>query len=257
MSGAKLKYIILFTVFFAGVNAAVWHIGSSFPCAIRDGPLAYAQAPALFPDTLCVASVWSPVYRGFGVQEGMIYMGARGFDLSLKTQYHALMSNHQLTFGFPILRETTIKAGLQLHYTLSALHGVNIWHKGSCSGGMLLTPNRDWKISLYSQHLLSFPRDSTEHLLEACSGFAVAYFLQPELNFSITMQKRFLLPWQMFFGIYYQAWRALAFSVQYEITEHQWEASSSICLGRWSVQAVFRHHLYLGFSQQYVIAYVC
>ena len=256
MSGAKFKYIILFTVLFAGANAAVWYIGSSFPCAIRDGPLAYIQNPALFPDTLCTASVWSPVYRKFGIQEGMIYGGGKGFDLSLKTQYHTLMSNHQLSFGFPILDETMIQAGLQFHYTLSALHGIDTRHKGSCSGGMLIRPHLNWEISLYSMHLLSFPRDSTEHLLEANSGCAFAYSLLRKLKLSVVFQKRVLLPWQMFLGIQYKPWKILACSMQYEIEEHQWEIELNICPGRWVVQAIVRHHPFLGFSQQFVIAYV-
>lgn len=256
MSGTKFKYIVLFTVFFAVADAAVWHIGSSFPYAIRDDPFAYAQSPALFPDTLCVASGWSPVYRKFGIQEGMIYIGARGFDLSLKTQYHILMSNHQLSFGFPVLNETTVQAGLQLHYTLSALSGVDSQHRGSCSGGMIISPHPDWKISLYSMHLLSFPRDSTEHLLEAYSGCAFVYSLLPELNMSLVFQKRVLFPWQMFLGINYKPWEVLACSIQYEVAEHQWEIGLSICPGRLMIRAILKHHPYLGFSQQYMIAYV-
>ena len=256
MSGTKFKYFILFTVFFAVTDAAVWHIGSSFPYAIRDGPLAYAQSPVLFSDTLCVASVWSPVYRKFGIQEGLIYIGCSGFDLSLKTQYHSLMSNHQLSFGFPVLNETALKAGLQLHYTLSALHGIDTQHKGSCSGGLLILPHSDWGISLYSMHLLSFPRDSIEHLLEANSGCAFTYSLLPELELSVVFQKRVLLPWQMFLGIQYKPWKVLACSMQFEIEEHQWEIELNISPGRWVVQAIVRHHPFLGFSQQYVIAYV-
>jgi len=256
MSGTKFKYFILFTVFIAVTDAAVWHIGSSFPYVMRKGPLAYAQSPVLFPDTLSVASVWSPVYREFGIQEGMVYIGARGFDLSLKTQYHSLMSNHQLSFGFPILTETTLEAGLQLHYTLSALHGIETQHKGSCSGGLKITPHPDWGISLYSMHFLSFPRDSTEHLLEANSGCAFAYSLLPELKLSLVFQKRVLLPWQMFLGVQYKPWKVLACAIQFEIGEHQWEIELNICPGRWVIQAVVRHHPFLGFSQQYVIAYV-
>ncbi|MCK5817257.1 MAG: hypothetical protein KAH15_04565 [Candidatus Marinimicrobia bacterium] len=252
----KFKYFILFTVLFAVTDAAVWHIGSSFPYAIRDGPLAYAQSPVLFSDTLCVASAWSPVYRKFGIQEGLIYIGGRGYDLSFKTQYHSLMSNHQLSFGFPVLNETALKAGLQLHYTLSALHGIDTQHKGSCSGGLLILPHPDWEISLYSMHLLSFPRDSIEHLLEANSGCAFTYSLLPELKLSVVFQKRVLLPWQMFLGIQYKPWKVLACSMQFEIEEHQWEIELNICPGRWVVQAIVRHHPFLGFSQQYVIAYV-
>ena len=190
MRGAKFKYFILFSVFFAGANAAVWHIGSSFPGAIRDGPLAYSQNCALFPDTLCVMSAWSPVYQKFGIQEGMIYVGTKRFDLSLKTQYHALMSNHQVSFSFPILNENTLKAGLQLHYTLSALHGVDAQHRGSCSGGLIIKPHPGWKISLYSMHLLSLPCDSTEHLLEAYSGATFSYSPVSETSMFLTFQKR-------------------------------------------------------------------
>jgi len=256
MSGTKLKYIIIFAVFFAAADAAVWHIGSSFPYAIRDSPLAYAQSSALFPDTICVASVWSPVYRKFGIQEGMIYIGAKGFDLSLKTQYHALMSNHQLSFGFPVLNEKTLKAGLQLHYTLSALHGIDTQHKGSCSGGMIIDPHPDWKISLYSMHLLSFPRDSTEHLLEASSGCSVAYSPITKLSMTMTLQKRNMFPWQLVFGVHYVPWKVLSASLKFDVTEQQWEMGFSICPGKWWMQAIVRYHSYLGFSQQYVIAYV-
>jgi len=254
MSGTKFKYFILFTVFFTVTNAAVWHIGSSFPYTIRDGPLAYAQSPVLFSDTLCVASAWSPVYRKFGIQEGLIYIGGRGYDLSFKTQYHSLMSNHQLSFGFPVLNETALKAGLQLHYTLSALHGIDTQHKGSCSGGLLILPHPNWEISLYSMHLLSFPRDSIEHLLEENSGCGFTYSLLPELNLSVVFQKRVLLPWQMFLGIQYKPWKVLACSMQFEIEEHQWEIVLNISPGRWVVQAIVRYHPFLGFSQQYVIA---
>ncbi len=254
MSGVKIKYIIIYCVCFSLSHAVVWHV-SSFPAGNRSDAISSALHPAYFPDTLCLASVWSPVYTGFGIQEGMIYGGGRGFDLSLKTQYHKLMSNHMLTFGFPILREEQIRAGLQFHYTLSALHGIDMQHKGSCSGGLLLNPHPDWVISLYSMHLLSFPRDSTEHLLEASTGAMMSLSLIPELQISIVFQKRVLLPWQMFLGVNYRPWKVLACSLKYGLSEHELELGLSIAPGRWQMQAIINYHRYLGLTQKIVIAY--
>ncbi|MEA2077541.1 MAG: hypothetical protein U9O95_05935 [Candidatus Marinimicrobia bacterium] len=217
--------------------------------------MSYVLHPACFPDTLCLASVWSPVYKGFGIQEGMIYGGSRGFDLSLKTQYHPLMSNHMLTFGFPILKEEQIRAGLQFHYTLSSLHGIDIRHKGSCSGGLLLYPHPDWVISFYSMHLLSFPRDSTEHLLEAATGTMISYSIIPGLQISMAFQKRVLLSWQMLFSVSYRPWEVLAGSVRYGVTEHELEVELSIDPGRWQMQVILNYHRYLGMTQKIVIAY--
>ena len=255
MSGTKFKFIMLFTLFFVGAYAAVWHIGSSFPCAIRDGPEVFLQHPAMFPDTLCVASGWTPVYRKFGVQEGLIYGGSNGFDLSLKTQYHELMSNHQVSFGFPILNENALKAGLQLHYTLSALHGIDTRHRGSCSGGLLILPHPNWEISLYSMHLLSFPGDSIEHLLEPRSGCAFAFSPIRKTSLGLVFQKRSLLPWQVMLGFAYEPCKEFSVSLQYDVTDHQWEISLNVRPRRWWFQSIVRHHPYLGFSQQIVIAY--
>ncbi len=255
MSGMKFKYLMAYCLYFSLMNAAVWHI-DAFPSNINTGAMSYVLHPAAFPDSLCVLSLWSPVYYGFGIQEGMIYVGGSGFDLSLKTQYHRLMSNHMLTFGFPILNEDQVSAGLQFHYTLSALHEVDTQHKVSCSGGMLLHPHPDWDISLYSMHLSSFPRDSTEHLLEPSSGCGIAYSVLSNLQITAAVQKRVSLPWQMFFGVYYKPWKVLNCTLKYEISEHELEMRLNICPGRWQLGMSLKTHAYLGMSEQILIAYV-
>jgi hypothetical protein len=255
MSGAKFKYIMVYCLCFTFMHATVWHV-SAGPPSVKVNALNYALHPAEFPDTLCLLSLWSPIYSGFGIQEGMIYGGGRGFDLSLKTQYHRLMSNHMLTVGFPILTEDQIYAGLQFHYTLSALHGVDTQHKVSCSGGMCLKPHPNWDISLYSMHLLSFPRDSTEHLLEASSGCKITYSILPQLQIFGTAQKRASLPWQTYFGVHYKPWKILNCALEYEISEHQLECIINICPGRWQFGMSLNVHALLGMSQHIMIAYV-
>ena len=145
MSGTKFKHFLAGWFCLAGLYAVDWFIGSVPAIPDERDLFAYVLNPASFPDSLCLMSAWSPVYPGFGIREGWIYAGGPGLGLSIKTQYHRLMSNHQLSVGFPILDESYIKAGLQFHYDVSWLHNVEALHKVSCSGAVILQPDPAWQ----------------------------------------------------------------------------------------------------------------
>ena len=256
MSGTKLKYLIICRVFFCACYAVTWNIGSIMPTIYGKDPQSCAFHPAIFPDTMCFASSWSNTFRGFGIQEGMIYGASSQFDVSVITQYHRLMSNHQLNIGFPILNEENIKAGLQLHYTLSALHGVDSKHKGSCSGGLIISPMSGWQVSLYSMHMLGYPRDSTEHILEAKIGAMSSIRILPSLKLAVQTHKMVNTSWRLLVGATWQPIHIMSMGLKYELGNDNIFFDIVVSPGKWRLRLSLGLYRYLGLTQQVMIAYV-
>ena len=256
MSGTNLKYLIFCRVFFCACYAVTWNIGSIMPTTYGKDPQSCVFHPAIFPDTLCFASSWSNAFKGFEIHEGMIYGSSGKFDISVITQYHRLMSNHQLNIGFPVLNENNIKAGLQLHYTLSALHGVGSKHKGSCSGGLIISPTPDWQVSLYSMHLLRYPRDSTEHMLEAKLGAISSIWILPSFKLSVQTHKMVNTSWRLLIGAAWQPIQILSMGLKYELNNNNFFFDLALMPGNWRIGLSLYLHRYLGLTQQIMIAYV-
>jgi hypothetical protein len=211
--------------------------------------------PACYPDSFCVASIWTPTFSGFHVQEAMIYAGGPKFDLSLTSQFHRLMSNHMLSLGFPILKESYIHAGLQFHYVNSFLYQQDTQHKFSCSGGVIVEPDSSWCVSFYSRYLLYFPQDSIESTLEPLSGASIEYHFIPQLMLSATFQKRILFAWDCILAAHYDPWPLLSCYAAYELSEGNLYFGFSLKPGQWKFQYHAECHRYLGIVQKIAIAY--
>ena len=251
MSGTNLKYFVACKLFFCFCYAVTWYHSSM----MIQTPEGNYRQPASFPDTLCVAASWSPVFSGFDIHEGLIYIGTQKFDISIRSQYHRLMSNHQITLGFPVLKEKSLMAGLQCHYNLSALHGVETLHKGSCSGGLIIRPQSDWQVFLYSMHILSFPRDSSEHILESQVGTGFIGQLLPSLIGSLTFTKSANLPWRFNIGLTWRMIKSITVGANYEAGVNHISVFLSIGLKNWRANTIFTMHSYLGLGQQYMMIY--
>jgi hypothetical protein len=250
MSGMKQKYVVASILLFGFTYAVNWN--HSLMLNAQGDNYIY---PASFPDTLCVATSWSPIYRGFDIHEGSIYFGTRNFDISIIGQFHRLMSNYQLTVGFPVLKEETLLAGLQCHYHLSTLHGVETIHKGSCSGGLIVRPQPTWQVSLYSMHLLSFPRDSCERFLEPRLTAQCAISILPSLNVSLGVSKTLNLPWRVYLGATLSIVDEFSMSLNYEPVVNNLSVQIHIALNNWRTDARLGVHSVLGFDQRYKLAY--
>lgn len=255
MSGTKLKILVLCCVLFSVIQGVTWDIGSEFSIFSQEDPLYYAMHPASYPDSFCVASIWTPTFAGFHVQETMIYAAGSKFDLSLTSQFHCLMSNHMLSLGFPILKESHIHAGLQFHYVSSLLYQQDVQHKFSCSGGVILEPDSSWCVSFYSRHLLHFPQDSVESTLEAISGICIEYRLIPQFMLSASLQKRVFFSWDFLIAAHYDPWPLLSCYAAYELSEGNLYFGFSLKPGHWKFQYHAECHRYLGIVQKFVIAY--
>ena len=251
MSGTNFKCFIVVALIINVCYAVSWH--HSLLTKHVDGE--DFSHPARYPDTVCFAAYWSPVYRGFGIHEGMVYAGTGNVDVCLQGQYHRLMSNYQLSVGFPVLKEQTISAGLQFHYLLSTLHGVDILHKGSCSGGLILRPRPAWQVSLCSMHMLSFPLDSTERLFEPTVSVGSSLLLLPSLKASLLMEKSLNLPWRTFIGIAWTPIDRICLSLNYEPVVNHISVQIYLGIAQWKATAGIAMHSLLGFDQHYTIAY--
>ena len=255
MSGTKRKYLVLCSMLFSVVYAVTWGMGSECSVYSQEEPLYFAMHPAMYPDRFSVASVWTPTYAGFKVQEAMIYGASSRFDLSLKSQMHRLMSNHMLSLGFPILKESHIRAGLQFHYLASLLYQQDVQHKVSCSGGVIVEPESCWCVSFYFRHLTHFPSDSLESTLEAISGASMEFQLIPQLSLSATVQKRILFTWDLFIAVHFDPIPLLSCYAAYEISESNLYLGLALKPGHWRFYYHAECHRYLGFVQEFVIAY--
>lgn len=160
-----------------------------------------------------------------------------------------------LSLGFLILSEADIEAGLQFHYLLSSLPGSGSEHRLSCSAGLLIRPSPDWELSLFSRHLLCFPCDSTENLLELLSGIGLSYRVLPQLKLTISAKKRLFFPWQVSFGVRFQTWHFLSCFGAYDLSLGKMDMGISLDPGKWSFQLHVGCHRYLGLTQELVIAY--
>lgn len=249
MSGAKRKYLIVSNLFIGVAFAVNWYQSSLMVNADN------FDHPARFPDSLCIATSWSPVYRGFDIHEGSIYFGIRNFDISIIGQFHRLMSNYRISIGFPILKEESLLAGLQCHYHVSTLHGVETIHKGSCSGGLIIRPQPTWQVSLYSMHLLSFPRDSCEHFIESQLGAQCSVSILPTVEIFLGAIKTYHLPWYVHVGAVWTIADEFSIGLNYEPVVNHISAQIHIGFGKWNVKTQLAVHSVLGFNQHYMLAY--
>ena len=257
----RAKHILLCCIFSGCLYAAVWHIEDLINCSSdgqipdKHNPLSCIVNPAVFPDTLCFVSGWSPCFSGFGVQEGLIYVGLPRISFTFITQYHRLMSNHAVTVAFPVLQENHIHAGLQIHYGISIIPDIETVHSGSCSGGILVFPHPQCTISLLTRYGMTFPQDKTYRLFEPLTSVSVAYFPYSTLTMVGGLQKREYLPWQGFAGLVYRPWDVFQVSALYEISSGQLKMNLQLALGRWSTNECVNIHPYLGMSQGIFIGY--
>jgi len=251
MSGTNMTRILICTLFFSYASALMWYHESVMPWS-RQAKLAH---PAIYPDTLCLALSWSPICIGFDIHEGFFYAGSDKFELSIKSQYHELMSNHQLSIGMPIVNDTAIQAGIQLHYTLSALHGVESIHRGSCSGGLILHPRPEWQVSLSSMHILAFPGDSAAQILEP--NFSVGFSFVPMKNLRIysMFKKSVNLSWRAFVGVKWELPKALSLGCCYEMSSQHIVLNMSVGIGHLFADNTFGRHSYIGLTQVHMISY--
>lgn len=256
MSGTKLTFTLLLSMIFGMCFALSWHADSYLPYPVNNDPVDFIMHPGSFPDTLCIASSWSPVYAGFGIYEGMIYGGTSKFDLSVKSQYHRLMSNYQMSAGFPLLKNQDLQAGLQFHYTMSLLHGDVAMHRLSCSGGLVLTPDPRLTISALSHHMLGFPADSCIRILQPDFQTTAIFHATSFLNLSIGAKKAGSMPWRLYLGARVSYRDVIWGAIQYECSEHCLSLQISLCPGSWVCRFRAGFHRILGFTQDYVIAYV-
>ena len=251
MSGAKMTRFFICSMFFSIAFALSWYHDSLIPWS-RQSQVSH---PAIFPDTLYLALSWSPVYPAFDIQEGLFYAGNNTFSLMLKTQYHKMMSNHQITFGFPILKEPKIRAGLQFHYTLSTVHGEDVLHRGSCSGGLILHPQPEWQVSLSSMHVLTFSGDSARHILEPVFSAGFSYAPISYLHIFSMFKKSVNLPWRTFVGVKWELVKPLALDLCYEVMSQHISLNLTMDFGKISANTLLGLHSYLGLTQDYMITY--
>lgn len=256
----KIKLFLLLFLFPGILFAVVWHIEdmAEISCLWSDtkfnDPLSQLAQTALFPDTLSIISGWSPVFSSFGIHEGLLYAGFRNIDLSLKTQYHRLMTNHVLAAGFPVLREEHILAGLRINYAFSTIQGYSAQQAGSCSGGVVMHPESQWQISLQSLNALSFADDSSR-FFEPCTYASAVFSPGGGLNIAGGLNKRKDLPWQVYFGVSYRLREMLHISADLECYTGDLRFSVVLKIKRWHIYECVRFHPGLGMSQSIFLSY--
>lgn len=255
MSGTKMTCFIMCALQCTCLFAVAWNTTETIISAKENNPLTYSISPVLYPDTFCVATSWTPVYHGFNVHEGMVYLGWSNADVSLKSQIHPLMSNHELSVGFKILDQEQIEAGLQFHYSCSFLYGQDTKHEGSVSGAVSVHPSYLCDVTFYSFRILSFPHESTRTLFESQSGAQLSYDIFSSLIASLALEKRDGLPWELVLGISYSIIPSISFLISYQIQSEELVFGASASVHRWQVLCHICRHEYLGFNEHLVIAY--
>ena len=134
-------------------------------------------------------------------------------------------------------------------------HNVEALHKVSCSGAVILQPDKAWQLSFYSKHILSFPRDSTEHILVPETGSSISYKLNSHITLKTAVRKRAEMPWQLFAGISIAPIKGIVCLVDFEFSGLRPAFGVLIRPGHWRVMIYVDRHRYLGWSQQIVIGY--
>jgi len=239
------------------LSAAVWHVDLALSTAgaNRNDPAFFISNSALFPDTLCMISAWTPGYKGYGIQEGLVYAGTRFASLSFKTQYHRLMSNHDLSIGIPILKEDQIRAGIRLTYGLSAIPGVETLHGGSCSGAINIRPHPHWDIFMQTEHCLFFPQDRSMRFFEPVTKALLRWDPGGPISMNVFISKREYLPWDAGLQVAGSLWGALYPSLLYVVPDGRLALTIRIRIGRFNIHECLSYHPFLGVSQSVFISY--
>ena len=254
----KIFYIFIFTSILSGdLYPAVRHMDFALSAAgaLRNDPLTYVASSAFFPDTLCLVSAWTPGFRGYGIQEGYVYGGSHFGSLSFKTQYHHLMSNHDLSIGIPLLREEQIRAGVRLTYGLSSIHGVETLHGGSCSGAVNIRPHPHWDIFMQTEHCLSFPQDKSIRFFEPVTSVRLRWDPGGPVTMNVFISKQEYLPWEAGVLIAGSLWDTLYPSLLYAVPDGRLVLTIRIRIGRFNIHESLAYHPYLGITQSVFIAY--
>ncbi|MFA6617603.1 MAG: hypothetical protein WCT23_00845 [Candidatus Neomarinimicrobiota bacterium] len=252
---AKITYLFICMIHCISLSGVAWNTSGANLSVKEKHQLNYIFSPVCYPDTFCLATSWSPIYQGFGIHEGIVYLGWQNVDFSLKSQVHPLMSNHELSAGFKILDQEQIKAGLQFHYAASFLYDHGSEHEGAVSGAVSVYPKNSWELTFYSLRFLSFPHDSACGLFEAQSGLMVNFDILPSLSTVLGLEKRDALPWELLLNMSYSIIPPIAVFVSYKIQSQELSAGSSFCFGRWQILWSASYHEYLGFKEDIFIAY--
>lgn len=253
----KAIYIVLITFLPWCLSGVVWHMQDNLPLFPDDenDAVSCLADPSLFADTLCFVSGWSPGFREFGIREGLIYAGTRSFSLSFMTQYHRLMANHVLSAAFPVLKEEHLRAGLEVHYGISAIPGLETLHGGSCSGSVRLVPHPQWQVLLRSRYALSFPREPAAGIFESETLAGISYAPLPFIRLSGCLSKRAALPWKGVLQMSYLPGKALTLTAGYDVWDNDLALRIRVRVRRWEVEENLRLHPVLGISHLLFIAY--
>lgn len=256
MSGTKLICLILCCLQVTFVSAVTWNIADDMFLFQKNDFQNFSNSPFSYPDSLSFAAAWLPLYHGFGVHEGMIYLGWPKGDISIKSQMHDLMSNHEITYGFPVLNEEHIKGGIQLHYQCSFLYNENIIHQGSISAGIALLPQNPWRISFYTMDMLHFPRNSDQALKEARIGLSIDLELFPNLVLSVDIQKYSALAWNAGISASISLFKFITIIPTYKIRSHEFGIKLNLEVRKWGIELGYSWHEYLGSMENIMVSYV-
>lgn len=252
------KYILLIFAVTGLLQATVWHSDAIYAAgALEKNDAVYCLFnDTVFPDSLCLAMMISPTYRGYDVKEGLLYAGFRNISVKLAAQQHLLMGNYRLDAGICILKEAHIHAALRLHYIYSAIRGYEKKQGFSCSGAFRLMPERHWEISVSSRHFLRLPEAICEQVSESRIRCDFLYKPADYITTGYTLQKRAGFSWQRLLHISASYREYITGMLQFTYPESELQIMLQLGLGRWRVMECLRMHPQLGFSHTAGIAYV-
>lgn len=254
---SKAIYIVLIILLPVCLSGVVWHLQENLPLFPDDekDALSCVADPSVFADTLCFVSAWSPGFREFGICEGLFYAGSRSFALTFVTQHHRLMGNHVLSAAFPVIKGENIRAGLELHYGISAIPGFETRHGGSCSGAVRLFPHPQWQVMLRSRYMLAFPQEPAAGIFESGILAGITYAPLPFVRLSGCLSKCAALPWSGVLQLSCLPGKALSVSAGYDIWDRDLALRIRVRVRRWQVEENLRFHPVLGISHMIFIAY--
>lgn len=253
------RYILLIFAASRLLHAAVWHSDALYlagsPIEKNDAILCLFN-DAVFPDSLCLAMMLSPAYRGYGVKDGLLYAGFRNLSLTIAGQQHSLMGNYRLDAGIGILKEEHICAALKFHYIYSAIRGYDKKHGLSCSGAFRIMPEQHWEIQVSSRHFLQLPEELCAHISENCIKCGFLYKPADYITTGYTLQKRAGFGWQSLVHISASYRNYISGILQFTYPESELQILLQLGFGRWRIMECLRMHPKLGFSHTAGIAYV-
>ncbi|MDD3095014.1 MAG: hypothetical protein PHD63_02105, partial [Candidatus Marinimicrobia bacterium] len=220
MSGSRK--IFLCVCLLPVCHAALWHIDDLLELsqaaflADKGSALQYAVDPSAFPDSFALCCTVSPAYSAFAVREGLLCLAFPRLSFTLNAQYHPLIGNYRVTGAFPLLRESQIQAGLQIHYALSQIPGYDTRHSVSCSGGLQIIPHSDWRIFLFNRHFMDLSTEDQPPFLEPLLHAGLSYSPGCVFQFNGGLRKRADYGWQIYGGLSCMPVSVLQLGLQYD-----------------------------------------